>query len=137
MGAARICGRCGASVVGHAEDQAPDRKPVPRKPTKLDRVTVVFIVVFLDVFMLGLAGIAIWGYLIQGSPAEAGTDYMPLWGAGLLASGFASLPVVSVVLGIRRLRRSARERRAVVSDTPVPTQEGSESLNARSMKALD
>jgi threonine/homoserine/homoserine lactone efflux protein len=59
-------------------------------------------------------------YVTQGTPAELGNDYIPLWAVLFMAILCGSVPVVTVVFLVRWLRSRARERRALASDTPLP-----------------
>jgi hypothetical protein len=62
------------------------------------------------------------GYASQ-DPAKVGQFYIPL--AAVLPTTIicASIPILTAVFSIRRLRRRARERRTTASDTPTLLQQ--------------
>jgi len=58
------------------------------------------------------------GYASQ-DPAKLGQFYVPLAAVLPMTIICATIPILTAVFSIRWLRRRARERRAVASDTPV------------------
>ena len=60
------------------------------------------------------------GYVTQGSPAQLGADYVPLWATLFIATTCGSVPVITAVVCVGHLRTRARERRAIASDPSAP-----------------
>ncbi len=56
-------------------------------------------------------------YITQGSPAQLGQDYIPLWACLFMAIICGSVPAVTVVFAARRFRGRVRQRRAAASDS--------------------
>jgi carbon starvation protein CstA len=69
----------------------------------------------LVALFLGLSFVV--AYMTQGSPAQMGQDYIPLWACLFMAIICGSVPAFTVVVAARRLRRRVRQRRALASDS--------------------
>jgi len=117
MGTARRCRRCGAPVPGRPQYQAPGTEPVGQRAPKWPKAITWIGGVLLNVLALwigiGFAYIAI----TEGSPAQMGQDYVPLWACLFMAIICGSVPTITVVLAVRHLRARARERRATDQDS--------------------
>lgn len=123
MGTSKHCQRCGAPVVELAQRQSAAAKPTASvAAVTLRDVLAVGAYMVLGVanfFAVGLALLWPAMYATQGTPAEAGADYLPRGQMLIATIIFASLPTLTAYFLIRRLRRRARQRRSPASDWQV------------------
>jgi hypothetical protein len=110
-GTAGRCRRCKAPVVERITEVAPTGAAKPDSGRRVSSWVVRLLVGVVNLIALWFAVGFVSGYLTQGSPSQAGNDYMPLWACIFGATMFASvLPItVAIWIGIRR----DRQRRAV------------------------
>ena len=116
---AGVCRACGGPVGSGLGSEAPGRQHVRREASKVVRVLGASFVVILNVVALWLAiGLPV-AYVTQGSPAQLGADYVPLWATIFIAITCGSVPVITLVAWAVHRRSRARARRATASDSPV------------------
>lgn len=110
MAASRICERCAAPVVARRAD-APAAVGHDADQWSDPRIAAIVLGV-ADLCALAAAFSFVEIYATQGSPAQAGTHYMPLWLRLIAVIAFGSVPVLTTVYLVRRFRRRATERGA-------------------------
>jgi hypothetical protein len=119
MGMARHCRSCGAPVPARPQDEAPVTRAVSQQVAKRPKVLLVLgwtVGVLLNLVALMVAIGFIVTAITEGSPAQEGPNYVPLWACAFLALMFSIVPAGSVhFLAGRRT-----ERRAITSDSPEP-----------------
>jgi hypothetical protein len=97
---------------------APGGQLERREASKLARIVGISFIAILNVVALflciGFAG----AYVTEGTPAQLGANYIPLWATLFITITCGSVPVITVAVWIGRRRARARERRAIVSDSP-------------------
>ena len=120
MGSASYCQRCGAPVPVHPQDEAPGTPAISNQPAKRSKLLArlgwtVFVLLNFVALWLAIAFIVI--AITEGSPAQEGPDYIPLWACAFIALMFSIVPAGTVVALVNRRRR----RRAITSDSPEPS----------------
>ncbi len=119
MGTSKLCQRCGAPVVVRPGG-APSTRTAGQTASKPSGAWITGIVAgsanFIALWLV-IAFIAV--YVTEGSPGEEGQGYVPLWAVLFVTILCGSVPVTTVVLSVRWLRRRLRERRVLASDAPV------------------
>jgi DivIVA domain-containing protein len=110
-----FCARCGAPVPERPQDEAPGTRPANQKAAKPYKAFLGWTVgILLNIVALWIAiGFAVTA-ISEGSPAQEGPSYVPLWACAFIAVVFSIVPAVSVVILVERRRK----RRATASDSP-------------------
>lgn len=116
MSKARPCPRCGAPVPGHPPGDARRMQPGIQKAAKLAKTLLAWTgAVLLNFFALFLGTGFVVTAISEGSPAQEGPNYVPLWACAFIAITCSIVPAVTVVILVRR----RRDRRAEASDLLV------------------
>jgi hypothetical protein len=116
MGMARRCRRCGAPIPARPQDEAPGTRTGSQQAAKWPKVLLVLVWtvgILLNLVALMVAIGFIVTAITEGSPAQAGPNYIPLWACAFLALMFSIVPAISVLFLVGR----RRERRAITSDS--------------------
>jgi len=122
MGTARRCRKCGAPVPARPQDEAPRTRTVSQRAAKWPKVLLVLgwtVGVLLNLVALMVAIGFIVTAITEGSPAQEGPNYVPLWACAFIALTLSVVPAGSVLFLVRR----RRERRAITSDSSEPLAE--------------
>lgn len=85
----------------------------------IPRAGVIWINALAMLIIVSAVGIQ----LTQGNPVQDG--YTPLWQCLALEIPAAIVPALTAVVGVRKLMRRVRTRRAIASDSPKPLSENS------------
>jgi len=117
IGTARRCRTCGAPVPKRPPDPAPGTGPGPQAPKWL-KVIAWIGGILLNIVALFIGIGFVVAYVTQGSPTQAGQDYIPLWACLFIAVLCGSVPAFTAVFAVRHSRSRARERRATAPDSP-------------------
>ena len=114
-GAARRCRRCGAPAPERPRTEAPDEHPVNQKAAQRYLALLGWTVgVLLNIVALWIAIVFVVIAISEGSPAQEGPNYVPLWACAFMAIVCSIVPAFSVVILVQR----RRGRRAIASDSP-------------------
>jgi DivIVA domain-containing protein len=115
MGTARRCRRCEPPDPEPPRDEAPDARPVNKNAAKPYKALLGWTVgILLNIVALWIAiGFAATA-ITEGSPAQEGPNYIPLWACAFIAIVLSIVPGVSVFI----LAQRRRERRAIAPDSP-------------------
>ena len=120
-GAARRCRRCGAPAPERPRTEAPDEHPVNQKAAQRYLALLGWTVgVLLNIVALWIAIVFVVIAISEGSPAQEGPNYVPLWACAFMAIVCSIVPAFSVVILVQR----RRGRRAIASDSPELLPEG-------------
>ena len=123
-GAARRCRRCGAPAPERPRTEAPDEHPVNQKAAQRYLALLGWTVgVLLNIVALWIAIVFVVIAISEGSPAQEGPNYVPLWACAFMAIVCSIVPAFSVVILVQR----RRGRRAIASDSPELLPEGAPS----------
>jgi ribosomal protein L40E len=115
MRTARRCRRCGAPVPEHLRYGAPGTRAVRQQAAKPYKAVVGWTAgALLNIVALWIAIGFVVTAISEGSPAQEGPNYVPLWACAFIAIVCSIVPAVSVVI----LAGRRRERRAMASDSP-------------------
>jgi hypothetical protein len=121
IGRAGRCRRCKAPVTRWSGDEVPGTNPAGQQARRSRTAWVARVLVgAVNLLAVWLAAAFVGVYLTQGSPAEAGNDYMPLWACVAGAAGFASVPAITIAVwvGGRRLRERRAATEAICAGFP-------------------
>ena len=122
MGMARRCRRCRAPVPARRRDEAPATRTVSQQAARWSKVLLVLgwtVGVLLNLVALWLVIAFVVVAITEGSAAQEGPNYVPLWACAFIALTSGFVPAVSVVF----LAGRRRERQAIISDSPEPLPE--------------
>jgi hypothetical protein len=117
IGAARECRRCGAPVPEPPQGDAPVRWPAAQKAAKPPKDTLAWIgIVLLNL----LAVYYVIGSVVVGTEGNPswGQNYLPPWACAVIAFTGAIVPACTVVVAVRRRRRSADPGTASTHEFP-------------------
>jgi DivIVA domain-containing protein len=121
MGTAGRCGRCEPPDLEPPRDEAPDARPVNKNAAKPYKALLGWTVgVLLNIVAVWIAIGFVVTAIIEGSPAQEGPNYVPLWACAFIAIVLSIVPAVSVVI----LAQRRKERRAIAPDSPELLPEG-------------
>ena len=117
IGAARGCRRCGAPVPGPPQDDAPVPWPAAQEAAKSPKVVLAW----AGIVLLNLLAVyyVVLSVVIgtEGNPSW-GQNYLPPWVCAVIAFTGAIVPACTVVVAVRRRRRSADSGTASTPEFP-------------------
>lgn len=115
MGTSHVCQRCGAPAVLLPASRPPGLQTVGQEATRSTAWVKGFLVATANACAIFLGYAFMLLYVTQGTSGA----YIPLWVVLLETIICGIVPAITVVYWVRRLRRRAREGRALASDAPV------------------
>jgi hypothetical protein len=108
IGTARECRRCGAPVPKPPQDDAPIPWPAAQQAANSPKVLVPL--AWIGIVLLNLlAAYYVIGSVVVGTEGNPswGQNYLPPWACAVIAFTGAIVPACTVVVAVRRRRRSA------------------------------
>jgi hypothetical protein len=118
MAAHQVCRQCGGPVAARFGTVPAGGLSAGRRRRLVARIIGVTFVVIVNVVALAFAVAFPVVYVTQGSPAQLGADFVPLWATLFMAIVCGSVPAITLVW-VGYLGRRARRRRMGIPDSPV------------------